>query len=86
MRCHETITALTWRPGNSGHLASGGHDGTVALWRATSGRPRSRLSPVRTLDGDAAVAALAWAGPHLLIAAHRDGRVRAHRLPSRTAL
>ncbi|MFD8340035.1 WD40 repeat domain-containing protein [Streptomyces solisilvae] len=86
LRCHETITALAWRPGGSGHLASGGHDGTVALWRATAGRPESRLSPVRTLDSDAAVAALAWAGPHLLIAAHRDGRVSAHRLPSRTSL
>ncbi|MEV8017548.1 hypothetical protein AB0O76_14635 [Streptomyces sp. NPDC086554] len=51
------------------------------------GQPASRLRPFRTLDGDGTpLAAPAWAGPHLLIAAHRDGRVRAHGLPSRTAL
>ncbi|MER7989725.1 hypothetical protein ABTY53_29680 [Streptomyces noursei] len=86
LRCHETVTALAWRPGAGGHLATGGHDGTIALWRATAGRPEVRLRPERTLDGDAAVAALAWAGPHLLVAAYRDGRVRAHQLPSRTTL
>ncbi|MGW0840714.1 WD40 repeat domain-containing protein [Streptomyces sp. NPDC002787] len=89
LRCHETVTALAWRPGAAGHLTSGGHDGTVALWYATAGRPQARLRPVRELDGDgdgSAVAALAWAGPHLLIAAWRDGRIRAYGVPSRTAL
>ena len=86
LRCHETITALAWRPGGAGHLASGGDDGAVALWRATAGRPESRLRPVRTLEAEAAVAALAWAGPHLLIVGYRDGLVRAHRLPLREAL
>ncbi|OAH12847.1 WD40 repeat domain-containing protein [Streptomyces jeddahensis] len=87
LRCHETITALAWRPGAAGHLASGGDDGTVALWHATAGRPESRLRPARELDGDgSAVAALAWAGPHLLVTAHRDGRVRAYGVPSRNAL
>ncbi|GAA2348153.1 WD40 repeat domain-containing protein [Streptomyces violaceusniger] len=86
LRCHETITALAWRPGGGGHLASGGADGTVALWRATAGRPESRLSPARILDGDTTVAALTWAGPELLVSAYRDGRIRAHRLPSRTTL
>ncbi|WP_411129994.1 WD40 repeat domain-containing protein [Streptomyces sp. x-19] len=86
LRCHETITALAWRPGPAGHLASGGHDGTVALWRATAGRPQSQLHPVRTLEGDSAVAALAWAGPELLVTAHQNGHVSAHRLPSRTTL
>jgi WD40 repeat protein len=83
---HETITALAWRPGAAGHLASGGDEGDVALWRATSGRPESRLRPARTLGADSRVAALAWAGPQLLVAAHHDGRVRGHRLPSWTAL
>jgi WD40 repeat protein len=90
LRCHETVTALAWRPGAAGHLASGGDDGTVALWHATAGPPQARLDPARTLGGDggegAAVAALVWAGPHLLVSAHRDGRVRAHAVPSRTAL
>ncbi|MBL1093401.1 MULTISPECIES: WD40 repeat domain-containing protein [Streptomyces] len=86
LRCHETVTALAWRPGGAGHLASGGQDGTVALWQATAGRPQARLSPARTLGRDAAVAALAWSGPDLLLAAHRDGRVCAHWLPSRTSL
>jgi WD40 repeat protein len=86
LRCHETITALAWRPGSAGHLASGGDDGTLALWRVTADRPKGRLRPARTLDGEAGMAALAWAGPELLIAAYRDGRVRAHRVPSRTGL
>ena len=87
LRCHETITALAWRPGAGGHLASGGDDGTVALWYATAGRAQQRLRPVRELTDDgAAVAALAWAGPHLLIAAYRNGRVRAYGVPSRTSL
>ncbi|GAA4596281.1 PD40 domain-containing protein [Planotetraspora phitsanulokensis] len=86
LSAHETITALTWRPGSAGHLASGGHDGTIALWHATSGLPKARLRPARTMDGGAAVTALTWAGRDLLIAAHRDGRVRAHRLPHRARL
>jgi WD40 repeat protein len=87
LRCHETVTALAWRPGAAGHLASGGDDGTVALWHATAARPQALLRPARTLEGEGpAVAALAWAGPHLLITAWRDGRVRAYGVPSRTAL
>ncbi|MFC8520364.1 WD40 repeat domain-containing protein [Streptomyces sp. NPDC057257] len=87
LRCHETVTALAWRPGAGGHLASGGADGTVALWYAAAGRPQQRLRPARELDGDgSAVAALAWAGPHLLAVAWRDGRVRTYGVPSRTAL
>ncbi|MFF4762956.1 WD40 repeat domain-containing protein [Streptomyces sp. NPDC001292] len=87
LRCHETVTALAWRPGAAGHLASGGADGTVALWYATAGRPQACLRPVRELDGTgAAVAALAWAGPHLLVVARRDGRIRTYGVPSRTAL
>ncbi|MFD9507889.1 WD40 repeat domain-containing protein [Streptomyces mirabilis] len=87
LRCHETVTALAWRPGAAGHLASGVADGTVALWHATTGRPQARLRPARELDGTGtAVAALAWAGSHLLAAAWRDGRVRMYGVPSRTAL
>ncbi|MFI0446488.1 WD40 repeat domain-containing protein [Actinomadura sp. 6N118] len=86
LREHETITALAWRPGSAGHLASGDDDGTIALWHATSGLPQSRLRPARTLQTDSPVTALGWSGPDLLIAAHHDGRVRAHRLPSRARL
>lgn len=80
LRAHETITAMAWRPGPDGHLASGGDDGKVALWRATSGRPGARLRPARVLPGPgrAAVAALAWSGPHLLTVAYRDGQIHAH--------
>ncbi|MFM9372817.1 WD40 repeat domain-containing protein [Streptomyces sp. Da 82-17] len=87
LRRHAAVTALAWRPGDAGHLATGGRDGTVALWYATSGRPDSPLTPARSLDGEgSAVAGLAWAGPHLLVAAYRDGRLRAYRVPSRTEL
>ena len=82
LRAHETVTALAWRPGPGGQLASGGDDGTVALWQATSGRAGDVLRPARILPAgsDAPVTALAWSGPHLLIAAYRDGQVRARRL------
>lgn len=82
---HDTITALAWRPGQAGHLASGDDDGTVALWHATAGQPAAQLHPVRTIGGDSAVAALAWAGPDLLVVARRDGRVQAHELTAFTA-
>ncbi|GAB2623895.1 hypothetical protein GCM10027168_64810 [Streptomyces capparidis] len=87
LRCHESVTALAWRPGAGGHPAGGGADGTVALWHATADRPGQWLRPARALDGGGLEAAApAWAGPHLLFTAHRDGRVRAYDAPSRTAL
>jgi WD40 repeat protein len=84
--CHDTITALAWRPGPHGHLASGDDDGTIALWQATTGRPAAQLRPVRTLTSDSPVTALVWAGPGLLIAAHHNGQIEAHQLPDRTSL
>jgi WD40 repeat protein len=86
LQAHETITALAWRPGSVGHLASGGADGTVALWRATSGRPEARLRPAHTFQLGAAVAALAWAGPQLLVTADRDGHIEAHSFPDRNKI
>ncbi|WP_234425836.1 hypothetical protein [Streptomyces kebangsaanensis] len=81
-----TVTAFAWRPGAAGHLASGA-DGTAALWYATAGRPQACLRPMRELDGTgAAVAAPAWAGPHLPAVARRDGRIRTYGVPSRTAV
>jgi hypothetical protein len=41
--------------------------------------------PLETVVVGSPVAALTWAGSHLLITAHRDGRVRAHSVPSRAA-
>jgi len=42
---HKKVTAIAWRPGSAGHLASGGDDGAVALGHATSGRPGGRMQP-----------------------------------------
>ncbi|MEZ0070378.1 WD40 repeat protein [Streptacidiphilus sp. MAP12-20] len=78
---HETITALAWRPGGSGILASAGAEGTLALWRATTGRPGAQLKPAHERELDQPVTALAWAGPELLIHADWEGRVQACRLP-----
>ena len=86
LNAHETITAVAWRPGMLGHLASGGADGTVALWRVTNGRPEARQRPVRTFELSDGVAALAWAGPQLLVTAARDGSIEAHRLPDKNQL
>jgi WD40 repeat protein len=81
LHTHDTITALAWRPGTAGQLASGDTDGTVALWRATSGRPEKQMRPARTFQLGAAVAAMTWAGPRQLITADRDGRVAVHQVP-----
>ncbi|MEY9873234.1 WD40 repeat protein [Streptacidiphilus sp. MAP12-33] len=82
LRAHETITALAWRPGGAGVLASAGVEGTLALWRATGGRAGARLAPAHARDLDQPVTALAWAGPDLLVTADWEGRVQASRLPA----
>lgn len=75
LQAHERITALAWQPGPHAHLASGGDDGTVALWNAASGRPRMTIEPTRTLRMSDRVVAVAWAGPDLLITADCTGRI-----------
>jgi WD40 repeat protein len=77
LAAHDTVTALAWRPGNRTVLATGGAEGTVALWSAAAGQPgRTRTtSAVWDLGDD--IAALAWNGPDMLLAATRAGTVRA---------
>ncbi|MFC5908726.1 WD40 repeat domain-containing protein [Streptacidiphilus monticola] len=82
LRAHETVTALAWRPGGGGVLASAGAEGVLALWRATTGRPGAQLTPTQATEYDQAVTALAWSGPDLLVHADWQGRVRATRLPA----
>jgi WD40 repeat protein len=82
LRAHETVTALAWRPGGAGILASAGAEGTVALWRATAGRAGARLHPAHARELDQPVTALTWAGPDLLITADWQGRIQASRLPA----
>ncbi|GAA2120553.1 hypothetical protein [Streptomyces synnematoformans] len=86
LAAHETVTALAWRPGTRAHLASGGDDGTLALWRASAGPAGGSLRPVQRYELGSAVTAVAWSGPGLLIAATRDGRIVALRLPDGTRL
>lgn len=86
LRAHKKVTALAWRPGSGTQLASGGENGTVALWHATAGRPGTPLQPARTFRLDAAIADLAWSGPALLVAADREGHVHAHAVPDRIKL
>ncbi|MEY9938901.1 WD40 repeat domain-containing protein [Streptacidiphilus sp. MAP5-3] len=81
LRAHETVTALAWRPGGAGILASAGAEGTLALWRATSGSAGARLHPAHARELDQAVTALTWAGSDLLVTADWQGRVQASRLP-----
>ncbi|WP_445519896.1 WD40 repeat domain-containing protein [Streptomyces sp. NEAU-174] len=56
----------------------------VTVWDF-SGKGPAGTAP-RSLRCHETITALAWAGPELLVSAHRDGRIRAHRLPSRTTL
>ncbi|MEY9834879.1 WD40 repeat domain-containing protein [Streptacidiphilus sp. EB103A] len=81
LRAHETVTALAWRPGGARILASAGAEGTVALWKATSGRGGARLHPAQERELPDPVTALAWAGPGLLVLADYEGRVQAWPTP-----
>jgi WD40 repeat protein len=76
LRAHDTVTALTWRPGGSATLATGGSEGVLALWDAAAGIPGRNRGPVRRWDLDEEATALAWAGRDALMAATRDGTVR----------
>ncbi|MDH6574448.1 hypothetical protein [Kitasatospora sp. MAP5-34] len=81
LRTHETVTALAWRPGGDAVLASAGAEGTVAFWRAGSGRAGALVRPAYERELTDAVVALAWSGPGLLVLADYQGRVEAWPLP-----
>ncbi|MCC9311558.1 hypothetical protein LN042_31595 [Kitasatospora sp. RB6PN24] len=85
LRAHETITALAWRPGSSAVLASAGAEGTVAFWRADSGRPGTRVKPTWMRELPEPVTAMAWADPHTLVIADYEGRIEAWPLPDSLA-
>jgi WD40 repeat protein len=77
LAAHDTVTALAWRPGHRAILATGGAEGTVALWDAAAGQPgRTRTTSAGWgLEDD--IAAMAWNGPGMLLAATRGGILRA---------
>lgn len=70
LAAHDTVTALAWRPGGSATLATGGAEGTVAIWDAAAGRPGRSRGPRTRWDLDREVNALAWSGDTLLAATH----------------
>jgi len=74
---HDVLTALAWRPGSGTILATAGAEGTIALWNATAGKPgRPRITTAGWgLEDD--VAAIAWNGRGMLVAATRNGTLRA---------
>jgi WD40 repeat protein len=82
LRAHETLTALAWRPGGSGLLASAGAEGIVAVWKAIAGRAGARLRPLYEQELADPVTALAWSGPGRLLLADYEGRIQARGLPS----
>ncbi|MCO5996691.1 WD40 repeat domain-containing protein [Actinoallomurus rhizosphaericola] len=76
LRAHDGVTALAWRPGATATLATGGAEGTLAVWDATAGTPgRSRTTRTRW-ELDDQVTALTWGGRDRLLAATSDGAVR----------
>lgn len=87
LAAHEAVTALAWRPGGgpsgAAQLATGGREGAIALWEASTGRPGTPSGPARTVPMATPVMALTWAGSSLLIAAERSGAITAHRLPGK---
>ena len=85
LRAHETVTALAWRPGGSAILASAGAEGTVAIWRADSGRAGALIRPAYEREVTDAALAMAWAGSDTLVLADYQGRVEAWPLPDELA-
>jgi WD40 repeat protein len=76
LRVHEAITALAWRPGSAAVLATGGTEGTLAVWNAASCTPGRPHTPGARWELDDEITAVTWAGPALLLAATRDGTLR----------
>jgi WD40 repeat protein len=74
---HDTVTALAWRPGGGTILATAGAEGTIALWDATAGKPGRRRTTTAGWGLEDDVTAVAWNGPGMLLAATRNGTLRA---------
>ena len=74
---HDAVTDVAWRPGSGTILATAGAEGTIALWDATAGKPgRPRITTAGwSLEDDVTV--IAWNGPGTLLAATRNGTLRA---------
>ena len=87
-RFTEILPRLALRPGLALDLGCG-HDGdalwlaslgwhvTVALWDATAGRPGGTRTTTAGWGLEDHIAALAWNGPGMLLAATKGGAVRA---------
>jgi WD40 repeat protein len=70
--------AAAWRPLARGALlATGGTDGSLALWDVRAGSARKAAVPVARRFGGAAVTALAWADADVLVCADAAGQVTA---------
>lgn len=81
LRAHGKITALAWRPGRDGQLASGGAEGNVALWRVAAATPSVPYAAGTVLPGEGNVTGLTWIGRDLLVVTRYDGQVQVFRLP-----
>lgn len=70
-----------WRPARGAVIATGGMDGTVAMWDIRSGSARRSAAPVARMYAEAPISALDWLGPDVVVHADRGGRVAAARVP-----
>lgn len=75
LSAHRAVSALAWRPGTAGELASYGSEGRLALWHTAGTKPRKTLLPqaVRALGPSSAI--LHWQSPSALVVCTRDGKV-----------
>ncbi|GAA5009678.1 WD40 repeat domain-containing protein [Actinopolymorpha pittospori] len=73
---HRSVTALAWRPGGAGVLATTGSEGDLAVWRVESGSPGRPTIPLHTIGLDGPGVALRWLDAHHVAAADRTGSVR----------
>jgi WD40 repeat protein len=78
LRSHDTsATAMAWRPGTGGILATGGSDATATLWRTATGTPGKPMRPTRRFDLDTPATAVTWLDQQRLLIATRAGTIYA---------
>lgn len=77
LRHHDAVTAMAWRPGTGGILATGGSDATAALWRPATGAAGKPMAPAVRFDLDSPATAVAWLDQQRLLVATRAGTLHA---------
>lgn len=72
------ISSLAWRPENSYHVVSGGHDGAVKLWDIRTAVP---LGSLQQHKEESKVLCVGWWGGQTIVSGGSDCKVQLYSLP-----